>query len=251
MCKKTEKDYFANRRTIRSFMDQPVSDELLTDLIERAAHAPTTGNMQLCSVVVTRKPGTITALAPAHFNQPASVGCSAMLTFCADLNRFEKWCRARDARPGFENLQSLMAAVFDAVIFAQQFVTVAEMSGLGTCYLGTTTYNAQMVADILKLPERVVPVLTVAVGWPADEGEDSGRLPVEAIMHFEQYNNYTAEDINRLYSGKEAREDSRRFVAENGKQTLAQVFTDIRYPQSSSDAFSATFNDFLRKNRFI
>ncbi len=246
-----DKDYFASRRTIRRYTDRPVSDSLLTELVERAAHAPTTGNMQLCSVVVTRRPETIAALAPAHFNQPASTGCKAMLTFCADLNRFEKWCKARDAKPGFENIQSFMAAVFDAVIFAQQFVTVAEQAGLGTCYLGTTTYNAAKVAEILDLPERVVPVLTVATGWPADEGEDSGRLPVEAIMHFERYKDYSVEDIDRLYAAKEARDDSRRFVKENGKKTLAQVFTDVRYPQSTSDAFSVTFIDFLRKNRFI
>lgn len=244
-------DYFLNRRSIRNFSDKAVSDELIMELLEGASHAPTTGNMQLYSVVVTREPERRQALAPAHFCQPACTGAPVLLTFCADLNRFEKWCRQRNAKPGFENLQSLIAAIFDAVIFAQQFVTEAEAAGLGTVYLGTTTYNAQQIADLLALPPRVIPMLTVALGWPADEGQDSGRLPVEAVVHFEQYQDYAPQDIDRLFAEKEARQDSKAFVAENGKETLAQVFTEVRYPQSTAEAFSETFMDMLRKNKFI
>ncbi len=238
---------FTQRRTVRQYTDAVVSDSLLADLIAQAANAPTTGNMQLYSVIVTRDDEMKRRLAPAHFNQPQVTGCSVLLTFCADFNRFVKWCRASGADPGYDNLQSLVTACMDAVIFAQQFCTVAEANGLGCCYLGTTTYNAPMIAEMLGLPRRVVPVVTLSVGYPAAKSADPGRLPVEAIMHSETYHDYTPAMVRDLYAEKEAREDSKGFVAENGKETLAQVFTDVRYARPANEAFSKVLADYLKE----
>lgn len=240
--------YFNTRRTIRSYSSEEVSQELLTDLLEQASHAPTTGNMQLYSVIITRDPEMKKLLAPAHFGQPQVTGCSVLLTFCADFNRFVKWCGQRNAVPGYDNLQSLVTAVLDTVIFAQQFNTVAELNGLGCCYLGTTTYNAPDIAKVLSLPTRVVPVVTLSVGYPDGEGREDGRLPVEAVIHNEQYHDYSPEDIDRLYAEKEAREDSAAYIKENGKDTLAQVFTDVRYTREANEAFSKVLKDFLSTN---
>lgn len=242
--------YFTSRRSVRKFSDQMVEESLLTSLFEETVMAPTTGNMQLYSMVVTRDEDLRRELAKCHFNQPASVGCPVMVTFCVDFNRFERWCELNNATPCYGNLQSLMMGLFDATIAAQQFVTAAEMRGLGTCYLGTTTYTASDIAALLKLPKRVVPVLTVALGYPADDADYCGRLPLDAVVHNEVYTDYTDDDLRRLYAEKEARDDSRSFVAANGKETLAQVFTDVRYPKSMLEPFSDKFADFLRTAGF-
>ena len=144
-----------------------------------------------------------------------------------------------------------MAAAIDTIAFAQQFNTVAELAGLGVCWLGTTTYNAPQIAELLHLPELVVPMITLTVGYPAEDGTDVGRLPVSALIHKEQYQPWTPELINDRYAEKEAREDSLQFIKENGKQTLAQVFTDIRYPRANNEHFSDVFSDFLKKSRFM
>lgn len=238
-------EYFSTRSTIRKYSDKTVSDRDIKAMLEAASHAPTTGNMQLCSVVVTRDADKLAQLRPCHFNQPAAMSAPVMLTFCADTNRFERWCACRDAKPGFDNEQMFLAAVMDAVIFAQQFVTIAEMNGLGTCYLGTTAYNAPEIADVLRLPDGVVPVLTVTLGWPDEPAVDSGRLHIDAIMHNEVYRDYTPAAIDGYYGSKESRADSRRFVAENGKQTLAQVFADVRYPADTNRTFSQKLADYL------
>lgn len=238
-------DFFANRRTIRQYTSQNVRDEMLNQLLLEASHAPTTGNMQLYSVIVTRSEEMKKKLAPCHFNQPQATGCSVLLTFCADFNRFTKWCEQRGANPGYDNLQSLVTAAIDTVAFAQQFVTAAEMKGLGCCYLGTTTYNAPDIAKILGLPTRVVPLVTISVGYPADNGREDGRLPLQAIMHSERYHDYSPTDIDKLYAEKEAREDSKQYVAENGKQTLAQVFTDVRYTREANEHFSEVLKNYL------
>ncbi|MGM9845121.1 MAG: nitroreductase family protein [Muribaculaceae bacterium] len=245
-------DFFETRRTVRRYSNRHVDEALISRLLTAACHAPTTGNMQLYSIVITRDDAARERLAPAHFNQPSvTSGAGIVLTFCADFNRFEKWCRQRQASPGFENLQSTMSAILDTVIVAQQFCTLAEMSGLGCCYLGTTTYNAADISRELKLPRRVIPVTTLTVGYPDGPAPLSDRLPVSAIIHSEVYHDYSNDDIDKAYAEKEARPDSAKFIAENGKTTLAQVFTDVRYPRSTNEAFSETFMQILRDNGCI
>lgn len=244
-------NYWENRRTVRRYTDRNVDDSLINTILEKAAHAPTTGNMQLYSVVVTRDEETRRELAPLHFNQPQVMSAPVVLTFCADFNRMSKWCETRQANPCYDNLQSFIAAAIDTIAFAQQFNTLAELSGLGCCWLGTTTYNALGIASILGLPSLVVPLITITVGYPAEEGIEVGRLPLAAIVHREKYEDYTPEKIDLLYAEKEGREDSRRFVAENGKQTLAQVFTDVRYPRTNNEHFSEVFGRFLESSGFM
>ena len=243
-------DCIKNRRTIRKYKQMDVPSDLLNKLFAEAFRASTMGNMQLYSVVITRDPQMKAKLSPAHFNQPMVMGAPVVLTFCADFNRFERWCEISNAVPGYKNFQSFMTAVLDTVIFAQQFCTIAEMKGLGCCYLGTTTYNAPEIAEVLQLPDRVVPVVTLTVGYPEGESVVSDRIPVEGIIHCERYDDYSDEFVAKLYAEKEARDDSKSFVAENKKQTLAQVFTDVRYTREANDCFSKIYRDFIEEKGF-
>lgn len=237
--------YFTTRRTVRRFTGKEIDNTLLTRLIEEATHAPNTGNMQLYSVIVTRSEEGKRALAPLHFNQPAATGCSVMLTFCIDINRFGLWCREGDADAGFNNMQMLLAGAIDASLFAQQFNTLAELHGLGCCYLGTTAYNAPQIAAALGLPDGVVPLVALAVGYPDGEAPASDRLPVEAIIHDEKYLQYTPSRIKEIYAEKESLEESRGFIAENGKSTLAQVYAEVRYPRATNETFSRSLMEYL------
>lgn len=244
-------DYWLNRHTIRRYSDKEVPRSLVNDLLLRASHAPTTGNMQLYSAIVTSLEQEKKLLSPLHFNQPQVMEAPVVVTFCADFNRFSRWCEERDADPCYDNLQSFMAATIDTIAFAQQFNTLAELEGLGVCWLGTTTYNASEIAYALNLPPLVIPIITLTVGYPAEEGTDVGRLPLDAIVHDSKYHPYTRERINLLYQEKESRPDSKQFIEENGKQTLAQVFTDVRYPRANNEAFSEKFMLFLKKSGFL
>lgn len=240
-----KENYFTNRRTVRKFIDKPVDTTLLQKMLSEAAHAPNTGNMQLYSVIITSEPEAKKRLAVHHFNQPASTGCQVLLTFCADINRFEKWCRVNNADAGFNNLQMFFAATMDASIFSQQFNTIAEMHGLGCCYLGTTAYNAPDIAKELNLPDGVVPVISLAVGYPENEGNPSSRLPINAIVHDKTYHDFSDEEIKSIYSSLEAEPDSKKFIEENNKENLSQVFAEVRYPRSTNEQFSASLQDYL------
>lgn len=240
-----------NRRTIRKYDSRNVDDQLLNDILDAGCRASTTGNMQVYSIIVTRDPEKKKELAPYHFNQRMVIEAPVVLTFCADFNRFNMWCRLRKADPGYDNFLSFLTAATDAVIAAQTVCIAAELKGLGICYLGTTTYMAHKIIEALELPVGVVPVTTITMGWPAETPADPGRLSLDAVVHNETYKRYSEADIEKFYSEKENRIDSLKFVRENNKETLAQVFTDVRYKKADNVAFSGLLLDVLRKQGFM
>lgn len=245
-----ESQILRQRRTIRKYKKTDVPQGLLDKILQTAAQASTTGNMQLYSVIVTRDEEKKKALAPAHFNQPMITAAPVVLTFCADFNRFVKWCKFRNAKPGYDNFQSFLTAAIDTVIFTQQFCTAAELEGLGICYLGTTTYNPDMIIDVLSLPKLVMPITTITVGYPDEMPQQPDRLPSNAYIHEERYADYDEKAIDAIYSSKEAMPENIRFVEENNKQTLAQVFTDVRYTKQNNEIFSVKFLDTLKSQGF-
>ena len=221
--------FLENRATVRQYSDKEVSKELINRLLEVAGHASTTGNMQLYSVVVTRDAEKKKALAPTHFNQPTFTNAPVAITFCADFNRFVKWCEESGAEPGYDNEFSFFTAAIDTLLLAQTFAIAAENEGLGICYLGTTTYTAESISKILNLPKRVVPITTITVGYPKSEPAKTDRIASTSWIHEEEYKDYSAEDIKKIFG------------------YLAQVFTDIRYTKKDNEAMSKSFFDFVRK----
>lgn len=239
------------RRSIRKYADKEVDEALLNRLLTEAARTQTMGNMQLYSVVVTRSAEMKARLAPAHFNQPMVTGAPVVLTVCADFNRASTWCRQRKAEPGYDNFLSFVNAASDALLFTQTFCNLAEEEGLGLCYLGTTVYMPQMIIDTLRLPRLVMPVATITLGWPAETPPLTDRLPLDSFVHAETYADYTPADIDRYYAEKEALEENKEFVRINNKETLAQIFTDIRYTKKDNEAMSAGFVEALKRQGFM
>lgn len=239
------------RRSIRRYAPKDVDETLLTELLGLAARTQTMGNLQLYSVVVTRSEEGKKALAPAHFNQPMVTQAPVVLTICADFRRTTRWCEQRKANPGYDNFLSFMNAATDALLYTQTFCNLAEERGLGLCYLGTTVYMPDMIIDALKLPELVMPVATLTVGWPNETPAQTDRLDTAAFVHNEQYHDYSSADIDRHYAAKEALEENIHFCEINNKETLAQIFTDIRYTKKDNEAMSEGMIKALKKQNFL
>ena len=239
------------RRTIRQYSDQPVSEELMNRLLSEASRTQTMGNLQLYSVVVTRSDDIKQQLAPAHFNQPMVTAAPVVLTICADFNRTSTWARCRKAEPGYDNFLSFINAATDALLYTQTLCNLMDEEGLGYCYLGTTVYMPQQIIDVLQLPRLVMPVATLTVGWPAEEPALSDRLPLESFVHQDTYTDYLACDIDAYYQAKEQLPENQDFVRINKKETLAQIFTDIRYTRKDNEAMSEGLLDALRRQGFL
>lgn len=243
--------HILTRRTIRKYADRAVSEELLNRLLTEAARTQTMGNLQLYSVVVTRDTAMKERLAPAHFNQPMVKEAPVVLTICADFNRTSVWARNRKAEPGYNNFLSFINAATDALLYTQTLCNLMDEEGLGYCYLGTTVYMPQMIIDTLQLPQLTMPVATLTVGWPAEEPPLSDRLPMASFVHNETYRDYTPEAIDTYYHEKEELPENRHFCEINQKETLAQIFTDIRYTRKDNEAMSEGLLQALKHQGFI
>lgn len=244
-------NYFLSRKSCRNFSSVPLPLEKIKDIITQAVKAPTCGNMQLYSVIVTRDENNLRKLAAQHFNQPAASSAPCILTICADFNRFTRWCELNDAKADYKNFHSFIMAATDAIILAQQIVTIAERQGLGTCYLGSVTYNAKEISDLLKLPEMVVPVASLAIGMPEKEGEITRRLSTDTIIHSENYRNDSDDDILNFFDIHTSDPTNDKFIKENNKKNLAQVFSEVRYPGELQRSLSESFLNLLKEKKFF
>jgi hypothetical protein len=207
--------------------------------------------MQVYSIIVTRDKALREQLREIHFKQDMVLQAPVHLTFCADFNRFNTWCRMRKASPGYDNFLSFFTAAIDALLASQNVCLEAEEHGLGICYLGTVTYMAGKIVELLDLPRGVVPVACVVMGYPDEAPGLTSRLPLEAVAHNERYRPYTAASIDRIYSERESSGETRDLLIENNKETLAQVFTDNRYTRKDNEYFSKQFLEVISRQGFL
>ncbi len=240
-----------NHRSIRNYKEDPIEENILTFALEAGSRASTTGNMQVYSMVVTRKKALREKLWEMHFKQDMVKQAPVIITFCADFNRFNKWCEQIKAVPGYNNYLSFFTAAIDALLVAQNVALAAESKGLGICYLGTTTYMAKEISTLLKLPKGVVPVTTLVLGYAEEIPELTDRLPLEAVVHRDVYHEFMPEDIDRIYTEREASNETKSLLEENQKETLAQIFTDNRYTKKDNEFFSEKFLQFIREQGFM
>lgn len=238
-------------RSIRKFNGKPIADETMMKLLRAATRASNTGNMQLYSIIVTTSPVVKEQLSPCHFNQPMVKQAGAVVTFCADINRFSKWCRMRDADPSYDNFAWFINAAIDTLLAAQNFSIAAEQEELGICYLGTTIYTAEKIIEILDLPKGVIPVTTVVAGYPDESPPLTDRLPLEAVVHFDTYRDYSYADLNRLWSDKEASAETKALLEANRLDNLAKIFTWKRYTKEDNLSISRSYFELLKKQGFF
>ena len=239
-------------RSIRKYLDKPVDKEILQLILKAACNGSTMGNMQLYSIIITQDKEKMKMMAPYHFNQPIATNAPLILTFCADFNRFAKYCQFRDAdTTTYDNLQSYHWALIDAIIAAQNACVAAESLGLGICWLGTITYNADKFIEALSLPSRVVPVACISIGYPDESPELTDKLPLEAFVHHEVYDDYDENMINKLYREKENDPRTLQLFQENQLPNLARIFTEKRYKKGDNEHFAKVLMEVIKAQGFL
>ncbi len=240
-----------SHRSVRKYQSGNISDDILGEILECGIRSSNTGNMQLYSIIVTRDESKKAMLSPLHFNQSMVMEAPLVLTICFDLNRFMKWCTINHTKTDFSNLIWLLNGTIDSSILAQNICVAAENLGLGICYLGTTLYNAPEISKVLKLPDGVIPITTLTIGYPEFIPEKSDRLPLNAVVHHEEYSDYSDESISDIYEEKDNLESSMQFVRENRKENLAQVYSEVRYKSADNIYFSGKLIKMLTDQGFV
>lgn len=250
-------------RSIRQFDSRRGLQEAFVDdlLVQALAGSSSSGNLNMVSVIKTFDPQRKARLCELHNGQPMVLQAPLVLSFCADTHRTRAWLALRQARLGFAELHSWHVAAFDAIILAQTAALAFESHGLGICYMGTTLNNMRGIAEFLELPEHVLPVTSLVVGWPAEAPAQRDRLPGSAWLHRERYTPPTPERIEQDFGEREQRGWERyrsmgpemaRRMEEHGITSLAQFYTSpIKYDPDRLGASAADIESLLRERGFL
>ncbi|MBK25279.1 MAG: NADPH-dependent oxidoreductase [Halobacteriovorax sp.] len=252
-------DTLLSHRSIRKYKKRPVPDRILNKILSAGTRASSSGNMQPYSIIVTTDEKLKEELLPAHFNQSMVTEAPVLLTFCADFHRMRMWLEQNDAPENFDNFMSFMIGSIDATLASQNVALAAEAEGLGICFMGTTLASNKEISRILKLPKHVVPVVGFSLGYPDEMPELRDRLNLEAIVHKDIYQDYSREEITKIYKEKEeegmkrykSNPDLKEMIQKTGVNNLAQVYTKVKYTKESHIKYSEDVFSCLEKQGFL
>lgn len=179
-----------NHRSIRNFEDKPLTREQIEIIVESAQAASTSSYIQAYSIIGVTDREKKKKLAELAGNQTYVEENGHFFVFCADLYRHEYIGKmeGRDVIPSIESTEKFMVALIDASLAAQNASLAAESLGLGICYIGGIRNNLKEVGKLLNIPERVIPLFGLAVGYPKKITDKKPRLPLSHVYHEEQYN---------------------------------------------------------------
>jgi len=178
-----------NHRSIRSFQDKPLTREQIELIVASAQAASTSSYIQAYSIIGVTDPSKKKKLAELAGNQPYVEDNGHFFIFCADLYRHQVIgeMEGKDVIPSIESTEKFMVALIDASLAAQNAAIAAESLGLGICYIGGIRNNLSEVGKILAIPDRVIPLFGLAVGYPNKVTDKKPRLPFEHIYHENGY----------------------------------------------------------------
>ncbi|MFU0832444.1 MAG: FMN reductase (NADPH) [Oscillospiraceae bacterium] len=164
-------DAIKQRRSIRKFSTQPVSKELLLELIQAGAVAPSASNLQACQFIVINDPELVRKV--DLFSPGLSGKPPAIIAICSDMNYVRE-----HGSPNSE----IYGCMMDASMAAENIMLKALDLGLGTCAI--KSYNTEAVRKILKLPEHFRMELLISVGYPDGEVKPRRLRPLDEILHW-------------------------------------------------------------------
>jgi len=216
-------DCLLNHRSIRKFLPKPIEQEKLNLILQAGIRAATGGNLQLYSFIVIDSDEKKKALDEAWEGRFIEMSnCPIVILALADLFRVRRWLEYHSDRPiCTDKPMSFMLANWDALIALQNMVVAAESLGLGTCYIGS---GLEMdISKIFGTPEYVFPAALVCIGYPDESPKLSMRLPMDAVIHHNEYHMPTDNDIIEWYRERDALWDN---VSSKIKKRLAEQNID-------------------------
>jgi FMN reductase [NAD(P)H] len=241
------------RRTHRRYAERPVPEVLVRLLLGAAFSASSKSDFQQASIIWVRDRPRRDRLAALVPDMPWVANAPVFLVFCGDAHRLERIGEMRRHPNENGKLEGFFNVAIDAALVLQTFILAAETAGLGCCPISVIRNHADEVAEILSLPDKVFPVAGLCAGYPATPGHVSMRLPLEATLHVDEY------DDRRLAEAVDAYDRRRdaRYSLPREQQRAPDVFGHAPfYGWSEDKARQATqpegrsFPAFLRRRSF-
>jgi FMN reductase (NADPH) len=198
-------DCLMNHRSIRKFRPRPIHDETLETIITAGTRAATGGNLQMYTFLVLDDPDRIALL--KREGVPIMENTPLVVISLLDLYRIKRWMGVSDTQPVvMDRAIYFFLGFWDATIALQNVVVAAESLGLGTCYVGgILSFD---VAKHFGTPEYVFPAGMACIGHPDEDRALSMRLPLEAVMHRNNYQRFSDDEIKAFYREREGMWDT-------------------------------------------
>src|SRR5699024_2527534 len=185
--------------SVRKYTDEKISDEQLYELLEAAQYGASSHFVQAYSVIHVKDETKREQLATLTNNEFQFKTAPVALLFCADLRRNEKAVEMHGKELIGDRVEDFLVASIDTAIYAQNFVIAAESKGYGICYIGGARNNPAEISEVFNLPNYVVPLFAMTVGVPTKTNEVKPRLPLEAVVHVDSYDETKYDEILKEY----------------------------------------------------
>jgi len=196
----------AARGSVRAFADPPPSAEELRMIAALALAAPTKSDLQQRDIILVTEPAQRDALAALVAEQAWTGGAPAFAVICANHRRQRLLHEMRGRDFVNDHLDAFFNASVDAGIVLAAFVLAAEAYGFGVCPISAIRNRAAEASELLGLPDHVFPVAALAVGRPAQAPEISLRLPLDATIHDERFDDTVQREAIAAYDARRAAE---------------------------------------------
>lgn len=157
-------ELICGHRSIRHFTDEPISEAQREAIINSARATSSSSFLQCSSIIRITDKALREELVTLTGGQKHVAQAAEVRVFCADFNRHLQICP--DAQLGLA--EQLLLGVVDTAMMAQNALIAAESLGLGGVYIGGLRNNIEAVTKLLKLPQHVLPLFGLCLGWPAD-----------------------------------------------------------------------------------
>jgi FMN reductase [NAD(P)H] len=177
-----------SHRSIRSYKSDPISEEMLTQIISAAQHAPTSMNAQEISLIVVRDAERKAKIAEYSGGQPWIVQAPLFITIVIDFHKTDLGVRkAGETQIIQESMEGFGVAAVDAGIVLGTLITASESLGLGIVPIGGIRRNPQKMIDLLELPPLTFPLVGLVIGHIDNNAPQKPRLPLNTFRHDECY----------------------------------------------------------------
>ena len=177
-----------SRRSIRNFLNKPITKELLTLLLAAAQSAPSKSNLQQYSILVIQDQNIKNEISNLIGNTKWALTAPIFFLYLADIRRNIKITNDRGYEHKNNNVDTFMNGVIDAALSMQSTICASESLGLGVCPISMIRNIIEEVKVICKLPKGVFPIAGLALGWPDQKSNVSIRLSQDIVIHFDKYN---------------------------------------------------------------
>jgi nitroreductase len=191
----------ANHRSIRSFSDKQVPDDMLMQLVSTAQTAATSSNVQAYSLIKVNDPAKRQAIAAIAGNQKHVIDAPVFLVFCSDLYRLKQAGEFDGREFNTDYIETFLVSTVDTALIAQNLLVAAELTGLGGVYIGAVRNDMKKIIDLLELPAYTYPLFGMCIGYPDfDKYPDKKpRIPTGSILHQDTYNKEAVQDSVKNY----------------------------------------------------